>query len=475
MTESPLAPDLPPALDWVNAAPLRISALRGRLAALVFWHTGSATSANALADIGYLQTKYADGLSVIGIHTPKFDAQRELDLVARAVNRLGVRFPVASDPDAVAWQHYGIRAWPSVALVDAFGRLVDIIAGDRQREVLEQRIVELLDDAGERGVRVYENAQPALRPEPMRELCFPTALALTPQRLYVCDSGHHRVMECSHEGQVLRVFGSGSAGFEDGPGIQASFQSPGGLVVLKDALYVSDVGNHAIRRIQLGTGQVDTLLGQGSPGTPQAVANFRESPVLLDRPCGLAANFDRLYIAMAGANQVWEADLTRFGFRTLAGSGRLALADGTGALAAFAQPMGLAVLQHTLYVADGQASALRSLHLGSGMVQTLIGLGLFDFGQASGKRPTARLQYPVGIALDPKSPVLWVADCYNDAIAMLRLGAGELTHLPVDYPLRRPTAVVSDGARLWVSNTDAHEVLRVDLASREAVVLPMTA
>ncbi len=68
-----------------------------------------------------------------------------------------------------------------------------------------------------------------------------------------------------------------------------------------------------------------------------------------------------------------------------------------------------------------------------------------------------------------------MADCYNDAIAMLRLGTGELTHLPVDYPLRRPTAVVSDGARLWVSNTDAHEVLRVDLASREAVVLPMTA
>ena len=474
MIEFPLAPDLSPALSWVNAAPLRIAALRGRLSALIFWHAGSATSANALADLGYLQIKHADGLSVIGIHTPKFDAQREADFVARAVNRLGVRFPVASDPDAVVWQHYGIRAWPSVALIDAQGRLVEIVAGDQQRELLEQRIVALLDQAGERGLRLYENAQPALRPEPMRELCFPSALALTPQRLYVCDSGHHRVIECSHEGQVLRVFGSGSVGFEDGPGIQASFQSPGGLAVLKDALYVSDVGNHAVRRIQLGTGQVDTLLGQGSPGAPQAVANFRESPVHLDRPSGLAANFDRIYIAMAGSNQIWEADLTRFAFRPIAGSGRLALADGAGALAAFAQPAGLAVLQHALYVADSQASALRSLHLGSGVVQTLIGLGLFDFGEANGKRPTARLQYPVGIALDPKSPALWVADCYNDSIAMLRLGTGELTHLPVAYPLCRPTAVVSDGARLWISNTDAHEVIRVDLATREAVALPMT-
>ncbi len=474
MTQFPLAPDLPVSLHWVNAAPLRIAALRGRLGALIFWHAGSATSANALADLGYLQTKYADGLSVIGIHTPKFDAQRESDLVARAVNRLSVRFPVASDPDAVAWQHYGIRAWPSVALIDAQGRLVEIVSGDQQRELLEARVVELLDDAGELGLRVYENAPPALRPEPMRELCFPTALALTPQRLYVCDSGHHRVIECSHEGQVLRVFGSGAAGFEDGPGIQASFHSPGGLAVLKDALYVSDVGNHAIRRIQLGTGQVDTLLGQGMAGLPHAVANFRESPVLLDRPCGLAANFDRLYVAMAGSNQIWEADLTRFGFRPVAGSGRLALADGVGALAAFAQPAGLAVLQHALYVADSQTSALRSLHLGSGAVQTLIGSGLFEFGQAGGTRPTARLQFPMGIALDPKSPTLWVADCYNDSIAMLRLGTGELAELPLAHPLRRPAAVASDGTHLWISNTDAHELLRVDPATREVVVLPVT-
>ncbi len=474
MTEFPLAPDLPLALHWVNAAPLRIAAMRGRLVALVFWHAGSATSANALADMGFLQAKYADGLTVIGIHTPKFDAQRQEDLVARAVNRLGVRFAVASDADAVAWQHYGVRAWPSVALIDAHGRLVEIIAGDHQRDLVEQRIAELLDEAGEQGVRVYENAPPALRPEPMRELCFPGALALTPQRLYLCDSGHHRVIECSHEGQVLRVFGSGAAGFEDGPGVRASFHSPGGLAVLKDALFVSDVGNHAIRRIQLGTGQVDTLLGQGVAGTPQAVANFRETAVHLDRPAGLAANFDRLYVAMSGANQVWEADLTRFGFRPLAGSGRLALADGAGALAAFAQPAGLAVLQHTLYVCDSQASALRSLHLGTGAVQTLLGLGLFDFGQANGKRSTARLQHPVGISLDPKSPALWVADCYNDSIAMLRLGTGELTRLPLAHPLRRPRAVVSDGARLWIANTDAHELVRIELATREATVLPMT-
>src|SRR5690606_22281849 len=107
---------------------------------------------NMLVDLAYLQFRFADGLSVLGVHVPKFDAQRDPERIARAVNRLGVRFPVASDADAVAWQHYGVRAWPSAVLLAAQGRLVEIIAGDQQREVLEKRIARLLDEAGERGL-----------------------------------------------------------------------------------------------------------------------------------------------------------------------------------------------------------------------------------------------------------------------------------------------------------------------------------
>lgn len=474
MTDFPLAPDFSPSLAWVNCGPQRVTALRGRVTVLAFWHDASATSANLLADLAWLQTRYADGLSVIGIHTPKFDAQRETGHVAQAVNRLGVRFPVASDADAVTWQHYGVRGWPAVALISADGRLMEIVAGDQQREVLEERIAGLLDEAGERGLRVYENAQPASRPEPITHVAFPRALALTPKRLYVSDSGHHRVLECDHAGKVLRVFGSGNAGFVNGMGTQAAFNSPAGLVVLKDVLYVADAGNHAIRRIRLATGDVDTLVGKGRSGMPQAVADVRGSNVLLDQPWGVAGNFDRLHVSMAASNQIWELDLTSFAFRPLAGSGRLALTDGNGALAGFAQPAGLALAQHTLYICDSQASAVRSLHLGSGAVQTLIGHGLFEFGNEEGDRDSARLQYPLGVAVDPVAPMLWIADTYNDAIGAWHLEGGGLVRFPFAHRLRRPAAVVSDGAHLWIANTDAHEVLRMDIASGQVSVLPMT-
>lgn len=474
MTEFPLAPDFATSLSWVNCTAPSLSSLRGRVVALAFWHAGSATSANLMADLAYLQMKFADGLSVIGIHVPKFDAQRKPDFVARAVNRLGIRFPVASDADVVAWQQYGVRAWPSVALIDASGHLMEIVAGDQQRDVLEKHIVHLLDDAGEGGLRVYENVQSVSRPEPMTEVAFPRGLALTPERLYVSDTGHHRVLECDHDGRLLRVFGSGNAGFTDGLGAQAAFHSPIGLVVSKNVVYVADSGNHAVRRIRLETGDVDTVLGCGRGGLPQAVTDARKDETVLDRPWDVACSGERLFVSMSASNQVWELDLASFAFRTLAGSGRLALTDGTGTLAEFAQPSGMVLVHNTLYVCDSQASAVRSLQLGSGVVQTLIGEGLFEYGNEEGDRSLARLQFPLDVTLDASAPMLWIADSYNNAIGAWHLEGGGLVRFPFDHPLMCPSAIGSSGTHLWVANTDGHEVLKMDVASGEVTVLPMT-
>ncbi len=474
MNDFPLAPDFSTSLVWVNCAPQRLDALRGRVVLVAFWHAASATSANALADLAWLQFKFADGLSVIGMHTPKFDAQRDADFVAKAVNRLGVRFPVASDTDAITWQHYGIRAWPAVAVLDAQGRLAEVIAGDQQRDVLAERVARLLDEAGEQGLRVYENAQAASRPEPLAEVWFPRGLALTADRLYVSDTGHQRILECDFDGRLLREFGSGSTGFANGFGSQAAFNAPSGLAVAKNVLYVADTGNHAIRRIQLETGEVDTLLGQGQAGLAQAAIDARSAGIMLDQPWGVASDGERVIVSLAASNQIWELNLTSFGFRPVAGSGRLGLTDGTGALADLAQPAGMVLVQNTLYFCDSQTSAVRSLQPASGTVETLLGQGVFDYGNEEGDRDLARLQYPLDVTLDPGAPMLWIADTYNDAIGAWHLEGGGLVRFPVEHPLHCPSAVACDGSRLWIANTHAHEVLRMDIATGEVRVLPLS-
>lgn len=466
-----LAPELSSSLEWLNAPPVRLAAQRGRVVALAFFSSGSAYASNLLEDLRFLQARHSDSLAVIGIHTPKFEAERSARLAHKAINRLGVRFPVAHDPDFVAWQHYGVRAWPTVVLLDLQGRVVHTALGDMQREALDRKVAQILDEAGSAD-RVFDAVQPVSRPEQRLPLQFPIGLAASASHLYLADAGHHRIVECTLEGRILRQFGSGNAGFLDGSGSDASFQQPRALWLAKDLLYVLDSGNHALRRIKLPTGEVETLAGTGRAGPLNAdTTDPRQQP--LNLPCALVGSSDRLYLAMAGANQIWEYDLIQRRLSVLAGSGQLGLSDGPASQAAFAQPSGLALVQQTLYVTDAASSAIRSLNLGTGQVQTLVGQGLFAFGDADGSRSSAMLQFPQGLALDPRAPVLWIVDSYNSSLRMLRLGGGELRRYELDYRLSEPMAIAAGQGVLWVSNTNAHEVIRIDPDSRSVQRLPI--
>lgn len=467
-----LAPELSPGLEWVNGEPLRLESLRGSVVALGFWSAGSAWCHNLLRDLQSLQNRHADGFAALAVHTPKFEAERDGKRVLKAVNRLGVRLPVASDPAFVTWQHYGVEGWPTVVLIDPAGQVRLTLRGEVARETMEQAILELLHET-DVGSRRYDTASAALRAEPRMALAFPSGLAVDEAHLYVADSGHHRVLECNHEGRVLRQFGSANPNFVDGHAAEAGLESPRGVAVWKDALFVADTGNHAVRRVRLLDGDVETLVGCGERGTPQAGPVEDPRAVKLDQPWDVACAYDRLFIALAGNQQVWEYDLGRRRIRCVAGSGRLALADGVAEEADCAQPAALALIQHTLYVADSAASAVRSIQLTERQVQTLVGHGLFDFGNNDGPRSAARLQYPTGLALDARAPILWIADSYNNELRMLRLGGGELRRFDPGYRLHHPAALAASPGTLWIANTHAHEVLRLDIESGVVRRLPI--
>ena len=106
-------------------------------------------------------------------------------------------------------------------------------------------------------------------------------------------------------------------------------------------------------------------------------------------------------------------------------------------------------------------------------MQTLVGQGLYEFGEQDGHRREARLQLPLGIAIDPTSPQLWIADSYNGSLRRLRLGGGEMTTHPLPQPLVHPTALAAGAGSLWIANSGAHEVLRLDLASGKLTRLPI--
>jgi hypothetical protein len=466
------APRLHPSLEWLNCDAQTIEAQHGRVLALVFWNASSAYCHNLLDQVATLKARHPLALAAIGVHLPKFDAEIDGRTVLKALNRLKVGFPVANDRGWVTWQHYGITRWPAIALIDPEGNLREIFSGDDQLAALDNAISALVDEFG--GIHALPPEDDGLRnAEPRLSLSFPSGLVVTDNHLYVADSGHHRILECSFEGRVLRQFGTGHAALVDGPSTEAAFSHPRGLCILRDWLYVADAGNHAIRRVQLLDGTVETVLGTGRPGMPKEGRHEQAGDCALNQPWALAGANDRLYIAAAGCNQVWEYDLGHKYLRFIAGTSELGIADGPGRNAMLAHPAGLALVQQTLYVADSGSSSVRAIQLQQATVQTLIGQGLYEFGDADGLRSAASLQYPLALALDPAAPVLWIADAYNGSLRKLRLGGGDVTTHALPDTLVQPSALAMGAGALWIADGAAHEVLRHDVDSGVLARVPI--
>ena len=467
MTQRATAKEFPADLEWVNAtrAP-QLAELRGRVILLWFWTYDCVNCWSVIPDLRFLEDKYHDGLTVVGVHSPKYPQQVPAEGVLRAVNRHRLRHAVANDPGFRLWQEYGVTAWPSVVLIDAEGRFAALFAGEGRRGEIDAMISRLLEEAALRDLRIYEPAPPALRPEPRLPLAFPGKLLADAKNLYVADSGHHRILECTHEGRVLRQFGSGNPGFSDGLQGEACFDDPQGLAHWRDTLLVADRGNHAVRRISLSNGSVDTLIGRGRPGRmrPHDVSAQDAS---LHSPSDLALLGDDLYVAVSGLHQIWRINLVTEQVSVLAGSGQLGLVDGIGGGASFAQPSALGVLGRHLAIADAASSAIRWVHVDEARVETALGTGLYDFGDSVGTRAEARLQNPLGIAVDPRG-IVFIADSYNNGIKVLNRKGGEVRSLRINYRFHEPGGLSLSAGVLWVANTNLHEVMRIDLNSGAA-------
>ncbi|MBJ6978117.1 redoxin family protein [Luteimonas sp. MC1895] len=464
MDAAALAPEFPAGLDWLNTtAPLRMSQLLGRVTALAFVNGGSAWCNQTLVDLDHLRNRHPDRLNVVAVNVPRFDHEREPRRAGKRFARHRFEFPVAHDADWVLWQHYGIEAWPTVVLLDARGRVRERFVGDGQLREIDAAISRLQAEGAPRALNA-ERIEMRRGGEPQLPLCFPVGLALSGNYLYVADSGHHRVLECDLSGRVLRQFGSGGSGFIDGPMELAAFNRPQGLAIERDTLYIADTGNHAVRRVQLRSGDIDTVVGAGRPGTPTEGLVADPRMVALDQPRAVAASLaaSSLFIATAGDNRVWRFDLGTREIALVAGSGELAVTDGVGPQAAFAEPASLATVQQAVYVCDAAGSAIRSANARSGQVTTLVGADAWTHGNADGARTEARLQQPQAIALDQTSPVLWIADSGNDCLRALRLGGGEVTTVPLPQRLHAPCGLAAADGVVWIADTDAHAVLRHD-------------
>lgn len=457
-------PEINTPFGWLNTdRSWSIQDFRNKIVLLDFWTLGCINCQHIIPDLKRLEEEFADVLVVVGVHSAKFDAEQQSETIQQAIQKFGIEHPVVNDADTRIWYQYGIRAWPTTVLIDPKGRVVGQHAGEdvynTVKPYIEQLQEEFADQLNHEPIRYHVERQTP----PLSQLYFPSKLiADASGAIYLADSGHNRILKLNQQGQVLEVIGSGEQGFLNGSYNEATFYEPHGMALHHDFLYVADAKNNAIRKVDLKSKTVSTAAGTGELGY-YFLQDKLNVPVNPNSPWDLLILGDDLYIASAGNHQILRMDLETEKVYRYAGSGREALGDGPLLEACFNQPSGLASKGPVLYVADAEASAIRTVNTDTGIVLTPLGRGLFDFGDVDGHTDEALLQHAVGLEVIDND--IYIADTYNGKIKVLDLQRNRLRTLCSG--LHEPNDVLFLNGQLWVSSTNSHQLFKVDMHSGE--------
>ena len=341
-----------------------------------------------------------EAFAVVGVHSPKFPAQRDPHLVSEAVRRLGITHPQVLDPDTEITSSFGVRGWPTMIVVGPDGSILATIAGEPEPQGLLLALRQVIGQARAQGML-------APRPLPLRREAerghrfrYPGAVAAAADgRIFVADTGHNEVVVLDPEGAELLRLGAGE------------FNRPSGLALAGGTLYIADTGNHALRTLDLDTGKPPKLTTVAGPP--------------LRSPWGVAWDGRRVFVANAGTHQIWVYDPATSRAAPFAGTGVEGGRDGDAGDAWFAQPSGLALMDGVLYVADAETSSIRAISNldGRPRVRTVCGAGdLFGFGDRDGAGPAAELQHPIGLAAG--GGAVYVADTFNHKLRRIDPATG---------------------------------------------------
>ena len=465
----PKLPEFKSEYHWLNVEkPLTMERLGGLVTLFDFFTYCCINCMHILPDLEALEKKY-DGakFSIVGIHSAKFENEKEDDHLADAVARYGIRHPVCNDTGAWLWSCLGVTCWPTQLLLGPHGRPLWVSMGEGQAGWVEEVAAAMMEFYGDRGMLTGEQVVSVESARVKgRFLSYPGKLTVSEDLVVISDTGNNRLVITDREGRLVDTVGSGEPGECDGDFASARFRHPQGVVRVDRRLYVCDTDNNKVRCCDLDTRRVESMGGAPGLSSPWDLVHLR----LPD------SKGECLLVAMAGCHQIWLCPLTdviwwkgakhfKGSWISVVGSGKEENRNNSyPTKAGLAQPSGLCTDSASwLYFADSESSSVRRISIKDGAVTNVAGgdrdpLNLFSYGDTEGDGISAKLQHPLGVALDPRSNLLYIADSYNHKIKRAELKGKLFNVTSVIAGLSEPGGLSHDPVTnsLFIADTNSH-------------------
>jgi DNA-binding beta-propeller fold protein YncE len=402
------------------------------------------------------------------VHSGKYIAERDTARIREASLRYGLVHPVVNDRQFRIWRSYAVNAWPTLVVIDRNGYVVGTHAGEFTAEMLQPLLEDLLSQRANAPANTllhFPAELPAVAPSMLR---YPGKVAVDGSRIAISDTGNHRVLigtlEAAPRMRVHHVI----THFDAYDNKASSFSSPQGLAFAGNELYVADSANHTVCVVDVESGKARTFAGTGR----QMRTRDDRSEGALSSPWDVVVVGGEVYVAMAGVHQIWAIEKDSGRPRVHAGTGGEDIYDGPNASALLAQPMGITADKTRLYFADAESSAIRWSDLDPrGSVGTIIGTGLFDFGDLDGVGDTVRMQHQQGIARRSNGDLL-VADSYNDALKWVNAESREARVWL--RGLHEPGGIEAAERCAYIADTNAHRIMVADYHTSDIVELEIS-
>jgi len=506
------APQFPKDMEWLNTSgPLELKDLEGKFVLLDFWTYCCINCLHILPELKKLEHEFPNQLVVIGVHSAKFETEKETKNISEAILRYEIEHPVVNDHRMKIWNNFAVSSWPTMYLIDPEGNVVYLRRGEFEAKEIRTVLNDALPYYRKKGTL---NETPikfdllAYSQEPS-QLRFPGKVLADEAsgRMFISDSNHNRIVVTSLEGKLQTVIGSGEIGSTDGDYETAQFDHPQGMALDGDTLYVADTENHLLRKVDLNAKKVTTIAGLGEqarnnwPGMKENATidslpdRFVGKPLqtAINSPWALLVKDGNLYIAMAGPHQIWKMTLDGKEIGPYAGNGREDIVDGAlmpkipyqQGFSSFAQPSGLSTDGESIFVADSEGSSIRKVPFDPTQnVSTLIGTAhlsggrLFEFGDVDGPAKTARLQHVLGVCY--VDGIVYAADTYNNKIKAVDAKTGRVTTIsgtgepgksdePAQYD--EPAGISHAGGKLYIADTNNHLIRVLDIKTKKVTTL----
>lgn len=432
---------------WLTTNEIEWDTLTGRVVVLGFWTVSSQASWTHLERLSELATAMGSRVTVLAVHSPRLEYERDVNVVADAVARAGTRFPVVHDSDLITWNSYNPGGWPATVVIDHLGNAVGIHTGIADVKLLTKACGPLV-------ARAKDDKRPSAQPLPMpatvspgpaneiRHLAWPSGLALIDDdHLVVADSGHNRLLVLELKSYVDGKIVGGALKAIGG------LENPGQLCALSAtevAISLPDKGRViAVDTVSSSAGIIADDLG---------------------RPRGLAVDVKgSIVVADSGRNQLLKLKL---GSRStvLAGSGEIGHADGRTTRASLAEPASVLITQAGIVFLDSASSNLR-LRTSRGIVRTTTTGDVAEAGLVDGNLAKARLQNPHQL-LSLADGSLLVVDTGNNRLR--KIDGRILSTVGVSGFCQPEAAVVLPDGRVIVADTGNHRLVVVNLETKQA-------